>query len=246
MARRKAAQLGVTDIFVWKDARKALKSPTVWAFCVAQFGVDTVLYGYSTFLPTIIKAIRPQSTNAEVQLLTIPCYALGAIGYMSAARLSDWKQTRGPVVCTFGLISVIGYALLISNTSAGVHYAGCFIVALGLYVSVGIPYAWVPTNNPAFGKRTTAIGMVLTIGNSSGVLAPFLYPASEGPRYVKGNAVTMALVAFSVIVYACLSAWFWRENKMREQGRRDERMKDLTPDEIVALGDDNPNFRYAV
>jgi hypothetical protein len=31
-------------------------------------------------------------------------------------------------------------------------------------VSVGIPLAWLPTNQPRYGKRTTATGMQLTIG----------------------------------------------------------------------------------
>jgi hypothetical protein len=43
---------------------------------------------------------------------------------------------------------------------------------LGLYVSVGIPLAWLPSNQPRYGKRTTASGMQLTIGNCAGIMAP--------------------------------------------------------------------------
>lgn len=106
------------------------------------------LYGFSTFLPTIIQGIRPGSSRPIIQVLTIPVYALGAISYMSAARYSDWKQIRGPVVALFGGISVVGYALLISPVSSGVQFAGCFLAAMGLYVAVGIPLAWLPSNNP--------------------------------------------------------------------------------------------------
>lgn len=77
--------------------------------------------GYSTFLPTIIKGLGSWTT-AEIQLLTIPCYALGAISYMTIAYISDRKQRRGVFCVTFGTVSVIGYGLLLSNTSAGVHY----------------------------------------------------------------------------------------------------------------------------
>ena len=73
----------------------------------------------------------------------------------------------------FGMISVIGYGILISESSSGVRYFGTFLVALGLYVVVGIPLAWLPTNNPRYGKRTTATGLQLTIGNSSGIMSPF-------------------------------------------------------------------------
>jgi len=180
---RRATQTGVTDVFEWKDVRKGLKDWKIYAFCAGQFCMDLMLYGYSTFLPTIIKAIRPRSSSAVVQLLTIPCYALGAITYMSAARFSDWKQTRGPVVVVFSFVSVIGYALLISDSTSGVHYAGCFLVAMGLYVVVGIPLAWLPSNSPRYGKRTTATGLQLTIGNTSGIMASFV---SSHIRMYKG------------------------------------------------------------
>lgn len=100
--------------------------------------MDAMLYGYSTFLPTIIEGIKPDASAAIVQVLTIPCYAVGAITYMSAARFSDWTQLRGPVAAGISLFSIIGYALLISDVSFGGKYAGCFLVAIGLYVAVGM------------------------------------------------------------------------------------------------------------
>lgn len=179
LVRRRATQLGQTDEFEWRDARRGLRDLKIWAFCVGQFCVDTMLYGYSTFLPTIIQGIRPGSPTAVIQALTIPCYALGAITYMAAARYSDWRQTRGTVVCAGGVIAVIGYALLISPGGAPLHYAGCFLVAMGLYVVVGIPLAWLPSNLPRYGKRTTGTGLQLTIGNASGVMAPFVSSCSS-------------------------------------------------------------------
>lgn len=242
---RRAAQLGVNDEFSWLDVRRGLQDWKIWVFCAGQFCTDTVLYGYSTFLPTIIEAIQPSASSAVVQLLTIPCYAVGAISYMCVARFSDWKQVRGWPIVALCLMSVLGYALLISPISPSGHYAGCFLVALGLYVAVGIPLAWLPTNNPRFGKRTTATGLQLTIGNSSGIMAPFLYPKSEGPRYVRGHAVTMALVAFAAVLFGAMSIWFHQENKKRERGARDDRVQGMSDQEILALGDDNPRFKFA-
>ena len=154
--------------------RAGPKDWKIYAFCVGQFGVDTMLYGYSTFLPTIIRGINSTYSAAIVQALTIPCYALGAISYLLAARLSDRQQRRGMYAVLFGLISIVGYALLISNSSSGVHYAGCFLIAMGLYVVVGLPLAWLQANNPRYGKRTTATGLQLTVGNCSGIMASFV------------------------------------------------------------------------
>lgn len=112
---------------------------------VNQFGVDTMLYGYSTFLPTIIKGLGKWST-AQTQALTVPCYALGAITYLIVARLSDKFQHRAIATVTFAGVSIIGYIILIAPVSSGAHFFACFLVAMGLYVAVGIPLAWLPSS----------------------------------------------------------------------------------------------------
>lgn len=181
MIIRRERQFGQTQsaqVFHKEDAYLALNDWKVYAFCAGQFGADTMLYGFSTFLPTIIKNLGHWGI-AEVQALTIPCYCLGALSYVVAARLSDAQQKRGLYSAAFGVISVIGYGILVSEASNGVHYFACFLVAMGLYVIVGIPLAWLPTNQPRYGKRATATGLQLTIGNCSGIMAPFVGRASR-------------------------------------------------------------------
>jgi len=244
MLRRRAAQGGQVDHFDWADARKGLKDWKIYAFSFGQFGGDTMLYGFSTFLPTIIKGLNPSWSSALVQVLTIPVYATGAVVYISVAILSDRTGRRGPFACALGLVSIVGYAMLMSKSSSGVHYAGCFLVACGLYVLVGIPLAWLPNNNPRYGKRTTATGLQLTIGNTSGIMAGFLYPAKEGPRFLRGHGVTLALVAWSVCVYGFMSWYFTQENRKRQNGERDEKISGMSEEEITALGDENPRYRF--
>jgi len=232
--------------FHWGDVKKCVKDWKVWAFCFAQFGADTMLYAYSTFLPTIIKAIRPDSSPAIVQVLTIPCYALGAITYLIVAKISDKQQKRGLYAVALGIVSIIGYAMLLSDSSSGVHYAGCFLVAMGLYVCVGLPLAWLPTNSPRYGKRTMATGLQLSIGNCAGIMSSFLYPAKEGPRFIRGHAVTLAMVAFAVAVYGFMWFYFARVNARRARGEEDWKIEGMSEEEIAELGDDSPRFVYTI
>ncbi|CBF78114.1 putative MFS transporter [Aspergillus nidulans FGSC A4] len=231
--------------FHWADVKEGALDWRIYAFCIAQFGVDTMLYGYSTFLPTIIKGLGDWSVP-EVQALTIPCYALGAVAYLIVAWFSDRTQRRGLFICVFAAISVVGYGILISDSSSGVHYFGALLVALGLYVAVGLPLAWLPTTLPRYAKRTFATGLQLTFGNVSGVMSPFLYKTEEGPRYVRGNAVTLALVGFAGIIYGIMWAYYLWKNKRREQGFEDEKAAGKTDEEIEEMGDMSPRYRYAV
>ncbi|KAI7599764.1 hypothetical protein KC319_g22776, partial [Hortaea werneckii] len=42
---RRAANPGQTETFEWKDVRKGRRDWKIWAFCAAQFCMDTMLYG---------------------------------------------------------------------------------------------------------------------------------------------------------------------------------------------------------
>jgi MFS family permease len=171
-------------------------------------------------------------------------YALGAVTYLGVAWISDRTQQRALYTCLFCTISIIGYGLLASNSGSKVHYTGCFLVAMGLYVAVGLPLAWMPTNLPRYGKRTFATGLQVAIGNTSGIMAPFLYSATDGPRYVKGHCVTLALVGFAAVVYASMSWWLRRENRARVAFERNESIEGKSENEISEMGDRNPKFLY--
>lgn len=247
VVRLRSRYIGQTESaqkFHWADVKEGALDWKIYAFCIGQFGVDTMLYGYSTFLPSIIEGMG-NWTVPQVQALTIPCYGVGAIAYLTAAWLSDRTQQRALFTCLFSAISVVGYGILISDSSSGVHYFGALLVALGLYVAVGLPLAWLPTNLPRYGKRTFATGLQLTFGNVSGVMSPFLYKTSEAPRYVRGNAVTLGLVGFAGVLYGVMWLCLRIINKRRQQGREDDRIEGMTEEEILELGDRNPRFRYS-
>jgi MFS family permease len=159
-----------------KDVKKGFQDWKIWLFSTGQFACDVALYSYATFLPTIIEGIGAFSTLTQIQALTIPCYALGAITFLIVAWFSDRQQQRGVYCSIMSLITMIGYCLLTANLSPGAHYAGCMIVGFAIFISNCLPLAWLPTNNPRYGKRAVANGMQLTIGNLGGLISPFVSP----------------------------------------------------------------------
>ncbi|KAK1248636.1 hypothetical protein MKX08_006856 [Trichoderma sp. CBMAI-0020] len=243
--RREYGNTATSRQFSRVDMKRAFKDWKVWAFSFAQFGVDTMLYGFSTFLPTIINALG-EWTVAQVQLLTIPCYFLGAVTYMIIAMLSDRLQMRGIFCVIFGCISIIGYGVLLSDSAPGVHYFGCFLVAGGLYVVVGLPIAWLPNNSPRYGKRTTATGLQLTFGNASGIMSAFIYPALDGPRFIRGHAVSLSMVGVGICIYGFLWYSLWKANKRRDAGELPREHEGLLEEELKELGDDSPHYRYTI
>ncbi|PHH68101.1 hypothetical protein CDD82_835 [Ophiocordyceps australis] len=248
MERRTRSEYGSTRSsreFQRKDMKRAFTDWKVWVFCLAQFGVDTMLFGFSTFLPTIVNDLGSWSV-AQVQLLTVPCYFVGAAAYLSICFVSDRLQMRGLFCVIFGTVSLVGYALLLSDASPGMHYLGCFLVAGGLYVVVGLPLAWLPNNTPRYGKRTTATGLQLSLGGTSGIMSAFIYPKKDSPRYICGHAVSLAMVALGTCIYGFLWFWFRRENMKRDAGMMSEKHRQMDDEQLEELGDDSPRYRYTI
>lgn len=136
----------------------------VYAFGVAQFCTNTMLYSFSIFLPTIIRSIGPQWTVPQIQVLTIPVYVTGALIYIASGRLSDKFQQRGIFAIAGGLTTIVGYALLVPNVNTGCSFAGCFLLAAGCYTVIGTPLSWLTGNMPRYGKRAFGSGVQLAVG----------------------------------------------------------------------------------
>jgi hypothetical protein len=75
-------------------------------------------------------------------------------------------------------------------------------------------------------------------------MSPFLYKTNEGPRYVRGNAVTLALVGFAGVVYGLMWVYYRWKNNHRDQGLEDDKTAGMTDEEVEEMGDRSPRFRY--
>lgn len=230
---------------VWEDVKDGIKDWTTWAYCFALFPTLAMLYSFVVFLPTIIQGISTWS-SAEVQAMTAPVYAVGAFTYIASAYWSDRTGYRGYFIMGSIISAIVGYGMLIANAGSGVSYAGTFFVSIGIFTSSGIAFAWVPTNNPRYGKRAFSTGMHLCIGNSSGVASPFLFSSDQSPTYRPGYAGSMGMLVVSLILNIILHLHFKRQNKLRDEGKMDYLLEGKTEEEIEAMGEKSPRFRFAI
>lgn len=80
------------------------------------------------------------------------------------------------------------------------------IVIAGVYAFSALCVTWVATNLVPDHKRSVGLPFFYSIGNLSGLVSSQLYPSVEGPRYVKGNAISAGLEV--VAVFFVIAAWF--------------------------------------
>jgi nitrate/nitrite transporter NarK len=229
-----------------EDVIAGIKDWKVWALSIAQFCSHSVLYSFSVFLPTIINEMGTEWDPATVQGLTVPVYFLGFVTYLTCANISDRTQQRGLFCIAGGLTMILGYCLLIANQSVAMSYAGCFIVAMGLWTGSGSGMAWITVNQPRYGKRAFASGIFITIGNSAGVASPFLFSNDDSPTYRPGYGATIGMLLLAVCIHTTLYLYFKRQNKRKLSGQEDWRIEGKTEEEIAEMGEFNPRYLYTL
>ncbi|KAL7421740.1 hypothetical protein Q5752_003511 [Cryptotrichosporon argae] len=249
--------------FSWSAVRRAVLDYKTWLFATAYIGCADPIYSQSLFSPTIIASLGKFST-AQSLLLSVPPYVLAFITTMTTAFLSDKYRRRGVFNIFWSCIAIAGYIMLvcipIKHTAA--LYAAVFITTMSIAPLIGTTIAWTGNNFGSHYKKATAMGIVFSAGNTGGITSSQAYRTTDSPRYIPGHATALAFSCLCLICSALLWFLLARENRRREAKYGpppgpDETheydspeylakwgLEGMTRDEIVALGDDHPAFRF--
>ncbi|KAH8693840.1 major facilitator superfamily domain-containing protein [Talaromyces proteolyticus] len=235
LGKKRLISQGNYEEFSFQDVKAALKSPICWLSSVVQIAACVQVYSMSTFLPIIVNGLGYSSLQS--QYLTIPVYITGALGVFAAGYIADYYQARAPILLSFSLPVIAGYATLLGTDNPAVNYFGCYLVVFGSYVYPGLNLTWLNGNTAPHYKRAAAVAMNQTIGNIGGIIAGQIYLARESPRYKTGHAVSLSGLSLAWVVTWILWAHLRRENGKKEQQIRDD-VKD------AGRGDTKLDFKY--
>lgn len=163
-AGKKNAFQGLAELF--RGHRAAL---TLLFWC-ASFGGLLLVYGVSTWLPSLMRA---EGYNLGSSLMFLVIINLGGIfGMLLAGRTSDWV---GPVrvsmiwfLITAATIFLLGIKMNIILTYVVVFVAGAFLFSAQTMVYAAVSHVF-PTRN-----RATAIGWTTGMGRFGAVFGPWL------------------------------------------------------------------------
>ncbi|KAF5136830.1 putative transporter [Metarhizium anisopliae] len=229
------AQYMGSDEFSWDEIRIGLKDPKLYLSAAIQFCQDILLYGFSTFLPSIIVSMGYSVIQA--QYLSIPVYIFGGLCFLAVAFVSDRFCVRGPFLLLANIPGIVGYVLILCPTSNPVKFFGTFLCAVAVYNGPGLNLTWLNVNVAPHYRRATAIGMQLSIGNSAGIVAGQIYRSAP---YVLGNSFSVAALGLSQLVIVL--KWFYLKRCNEEKRRIADGDKDDT--RKVRTGDRELDFKY--
>lgn len=217
----------------------AIKDVKTWLHTAIQVMCLTVLYGFSVFLPVILRFGFNFSIE-QSQYLSIPVFVWGSIVYVVCGYLSDRFSRRFLACVVCAPLGMAGYAILLGGNqlSVGVKYFACFLIGTCAWMMGGANIAWLSTNTAPDGKRAASLGLAFAVGNLGGIISGQIYPQTMAPSYTLGHAWSLGAVCISFCLWWVLRHLY----HSRETGKQG--MREGTLPEPVEFSDRATSYKY--
>ncbi|KAL2200817.1 major facilitator superfamily domain-containing protein [Corynascus similis CBS 632.67] len=240
-------QIAQADEFKWRYVKDAFLDWQIWVNIVVYWGVVCPLYGISLFLPTIIRELGYQSSQA--QLMTVPIYITAAIIAVIAAWCSDRLGRRSPFILGFLLIMAVGFAMCIGTDPKEhprVVYGGVFLAACAIYPAFPGVIAWLSNNLSGSLKRSVGMAIQIGVGNLGGAMASNFYRAKDAPRYILGHGLELGFIGGGIIASIILVVGYTAQNRKRARRIEEGALDSYTAQELSQKGDRAITYRYVL
>ncbi|KAL0940241.1 uncharacterized protein CTRU02_203004 [Colletotrichum truncatum] len=188
---------------------EASRDPRLWVLVFMQH-FHMAASNFKNFFPTVVDTLG-FSRNITL-VLTCPPYLVSGVISIAWATSSGHFNERVWHITIAKCIAVLGFVLACSTLNVGARYFAMCTYASGVYACNSVILGWVSsTCGQTREKKAVSLAMVNTIATLGPIYTPYLWPASDEPRYTTAMASS---AAFSIT--AALLAWLLRWMLIKE------------------------------
>ncbi len=207
--------------------------------------MGTTAHSTSMFMSSILHDFGWKSR--DVQVHTIPVYAVAAVFMCGVAWLSDRLRLRYAFIMAGTIVATIGYCMLLDETwmNREAKYGASFLISIGGYAATPLSFCWLVDNLAGRWKRAAGIAVQSGLGSTAALVVGNIYVSQESPAYLTGYGVALGLLWMGALAATAMAYLMWEENRRRDLGGRAECLR-LPPEELANLGDDHPSFRFNI
>lgn len=186
----------------------ALISWKVWYFTIIYFCLQIAVYGTTFYLPQQVAGLLGKKVGWEVGLVSAIPWAVGLFACYYVGKFATTIKRRRDWGTLFYIIT--GVAILVSAWAGmnGQSLLGivAITVAVGAFLSAG-PITWAfPTSFLAGAAAATGIGLINSLGNLGGFVAPIM--RTEINEAVPTDSGAWGVVSLGVFAFlAAVMMW---------------------------------------
>jgi hypothetical protein len=148
--------------------------------------------------------------------LTSPPFVFAALFGLALAKSSSHFNERTCHIVGGNVVALVGFVLACATTRLTPRYVACFLFAAGSYSTGSIILGWVSTNiADSHEKKSVALALVNFSAVGANIYTAYLWPKSDGPRYIMGLSSSAAFCIACAAVAVLNNVLMRRENGKR-------------------------------
>ncbi|KAI0181712.1 putative MFS transporter [Hypoxylon sp. FL1284] len=223
----------------------ALRDRRLYLFTLLQHA-SLLSQTFQYFFPTIVETLG--YPPVQTLLLTVPVWVLVFLASILVTYTSGRFADRSFHIIALVFISLAGNVIVVASLNTAVRFFALFLLPLGAVPAYQILLAWVSGSFPRpLVKRSVVISFTNMVGNTANIYGTYMYPSSDGPRYLKGGAATAAdclLIAVLAVVARLVLSRQNRELAARDALLEAEAAGGPSSPEDRDAASAPPGFRY--
>ncbi|EME78868.1 uncharacterized protein MYCFIDRAFT_205194 [Pseudocercospora fijiensis CIRAD86] len=200
-------------VSLWQGLKLCCKDYRLYLFLLLQH-ISTLSMTFQYFFPSIAP-------------VWFAAFLISVVTTYTAGRTKDRSIH---IICLL-MISCVGNIIVTATLHTGARFFAMFLMPLGAVPAFQIIVAWVSNSfiRPTV-KRSAAIAICNTFGNSATIYGAYMYPLSDRPRYLPGGAATAVICLLVAALAFVLRIVHIRENKKLEVAEN-EGISEAVPEE---------------
>ena len=184
--------------------REVLANPTIWRLIALNFFYQAGIYGYTLWLPTLLKNLT-HGGMAQVGVLAILPYVATMLGMLLNSALSDNLDRRKPFV----VAPLAGFATCLFMSVAlqdRMWLSYVFLIGCGFFLQAAAGVFWtIPPKLLTLEAAGGARGLINALGNLGGFCGPYAVGVliqtsgqGTGVYALSGSLVVATLIALTL------------------------------------------------
>lgn len=146
---------------------------------------------------------------------------------------------------------IVAYSILTPlapkiKDNVGACYFGIVLASIGLYPINPGSSSWISNNLAGPAKRALGIAYMTSLTNLGGIGASYIFIDSEAPAYPTGFGTSLAFAGLGIMASITLDVIYIRINKRRALISESEVREQYSDEDLAALGNHSPLFKYTL
>ncbi|RDW67067.1 hypothetical protein BP5796_09816 [Coleophoma crateriformis] len=191
--------------------KQAMGDPMVFVFAFMQ-NMHLSACSFNNFFPTVVGSLGFDRTITLV--LTCPPYLVsGFVGYLVGYTSGKYNERTWHITISMGA-AMVGFIISCVTMNTAARYVACFLFASGAYSVNSVILGWVSaTTGQTQEKKAVSLSIVNVVANASYIYTAYLYPKSDGPKYLTGMGANSGFAFATIATAWIVRIWLKQKNK---------------------------------